>query len=84
MELLDTVQLMLSNDYKDRFLGKYLQTKIRYDKLRAMCKKWDNGELDFKPICDRGIYNDQLWNMYGYLRVLQHRAEIEGIDLCQQ
>lgn len=84
MELLDTVQLMLSNDYKERFLGEYFQTKIRYDKLKAMCDKWDNGELDFKPTCDRDIYTAQLVPMRSYLKILELRAEIEGIDLCQQ
>lgn len=81
MELLDTVQLMLSNDYKERFLGEYWQTKIRYDKLKAMCKKWDNGELDFEPTCDREIYDEQIWSMYGYMKILERRAEIEGIEL---
>lgn len=84
MELLDTVQLMLSNDYKDRFRGEYFQTKIRYDKLKAMCDKWDNGELDFEPTCDRMIYTTQLIAMESYLGMLSKRAKIEGIDLCQQ
>ena len=81
MELLDTVQLMLSNDYKERFLGEYYQTKIRYDKLKTMCKKWDNGELDFKPTCDRAVYGSQLIAMCDYLKTLELRAEIEGIEL---
>ena len=81
MELLDTVQLMLSNDYKDRFLGEYWQTKIRYDKLKTMCRKWDNGELDFEPTCDRPVYGSQLIAMSNYLKILELRAEIEGIEL---
>ena len=32
MELLDTVELMVSDDYKNRMKAEYLQTKIRYDK----------------------------------------------------
>lgn len=81
MELLDTVQLMLSNDYKERFQAEYFQTKIRYDKLKNMCKKWDNGELDFEPTCDRSVYGSQLIAMCDYLKTLELRAEIEGIDL---
>jgi hypothetical protein len=46
-----------------------------------MCEKWDNGELDFEPTCDREVYNEQIWNMYGYMKILEHRAEIEGIEL---
>ena len=30
MELKDTVALMESDDYKDRFKAEYYQTKIRY------------------------------------------------------
>lgn len=84
MELMDTVQLMLSNDYKERFIGEYVQTKIRYDKLKAMCDKWDSDELDFEPICPREIYSEQLNYMFSYLCVLEERAQLEGIDLCQQ
>ena len=36
MELLDTVELMVSDDYKNRMKAEYLQTKIRYDKLHKM------------------------------------------------
>ena len=31
MELLDTVELMVSDDYKNRMKAEYLQTKIRYN-----------------------------------------------------
>ena len=34
--LSDTVYLMCSKDYKDRFKAEYYQTKIRYDKLHKM------------------------------------------------
>lgn len=81
MELMETVQLMLSNDYKDRFKGEHLQTKIRHNKLKAMCDKWDNDELDFEPTCPREIYNEQLSYMFSYLCVLEERAQLEGIDL---
>ena len=81
MELVETVQLMLSNDYKDRFKGEYLQTKIRHNKLKTMCDKWDNDELDFKPTCPREIYNEQLSYMFSYLCVLEERAQLEGVDL---
>lgn len=60
MELLDTVNLMKSDDYKDRFRAEYYQLKIRYDKLRDMLDKWDKGELCFTPTCTREIYNQQI------------------------
>lgn len=36
MELKETVELMNSSDYKERFKAEYLQAKIRYDKLHKM------------------------------------------------
>ena len=36
MELKDTVELMNSNDYKERFKVEYLQIKTRCDKLEKM------------------------------------------------
>lgn len=80
-ELKDTVELMVSEDYKDRFKAEYYQLKIRYDKLKAMLDKWDNNELDFTPSCSREIYNDQIRYMESYLDILYDRSEIEGVDL---
>lgn len=81
MELKNTIKLMNSKDYKDRFKAEYLQLKIRYNKLLAMLEKWDKGELNFTPDCPRHIYNDQITAMNTYLDVLERRAVLEGIDL---
>ncbi len=81
MELKETVELMNSNDYKERFLAEYFQVKIRYDKLKAMVEKWDKGELNFTPTCPRTIYDTQLQAMENYLKVLELRAKIENVDL---
>lgn len=81
MELKDTVGLMLSHDYKDRFKAEFYQLKIRYEKLMAMIDKWDKGELDFTPTCPRNMYEIQLKGMEMYLDVLYDRAELEDIDL---
>ena len=81
MELRNTVDLMLSDDYKDRFKAEYLQLKIRYEKLKVMLDKWDNDELDFTPTCPREVYDEQIEGMETYLDVLVDRASIEGIDL---
>ena len=81
MELIETVELMQNVNYRQRFLAEYYQLKIRIEKLEAMVNKWDKGELDFIPTCDREIYDDQLYYMRGYLNILKNRAEIEGIEL---
>lgn len=80
-ELKQTVELMNSSDYKERFKAEYYQLKIRYDKLNAMCKKWDAGELNFVPTCPRDIYETQLSAMYDYLAVLETRATMENVEL---
>lgn len=81
MELKDTIALMQSDDYKDRFRAEYFQTKIRYDKLHKMLIKLDAGTLDFKPTCSKIVLLEQKRHMGEYIRSLQLRAEIEGIDL---
>lgn len=81
MVLKDTIDLMISDDYKERFLAEYEQLKIRYDGLYNMLNKWDKGELNFKPTCPRSIYDIQLNAMENYLVILEARAVIEGIEL---
>lgn len=81
MELKDTVAMMQSADYKERFKAEYYQTVIRYEKLRAMLEKWDKGELSFEPTCPRSTYNIQINAMTDYIAVLEARAVMEGIIL---
>ncbi len=78
-ELNQTVDLMNSKDYKDRFKAEYAQVYIRYNKLLKMYINWNN--LDFKPTCNKGIYSKQLNCMIDYISILEDRAKIEKIDL---
>ena len=82
-ELKDTIILMNSSDYKDRFKAEYYQVKIRYNKLQDMINKWDNGLLNFTPTCPREIYNDQLKSMFNYLSILESRGIIENINISE-
>ena len=81
MELKDTINLMNSEDYKERFAAEYLQTKIRYQKLHKMLVKLEAGKLGFEPTCPKTILEEQKHYMGRYLISLEIRAEIEGIDL---
>lgn len=81
MELKDTIEMMNSEDYKERFKAEYYQTKIRYDKLHSMLVKNEAGTLDFKPTCPVSVLAIQKRYMGEYLRQLEIRAEIEGIEL---
>ena len=80
-ELKDTMYMMTSTDYKERFKAEYYQLEIRYGKLNAILYKWDKGELDFEPTCPREIYDRQKKVMREYLEILVKRAELEGIEL---
>ena len=80
-DLKDTVDLMNSNDFKDRFKAEYYQTKIRYDKLHAMIIKYEAGTLSFTPNCSLELLKHQASMMGQYLYDLEKRAEIEKIEL---
>ena len=93
IELKDTVEMMNSKDFKERFCAEYFQTKIRYEKLRALLRKWDAQDalydddkttrdfLGFKPTCPNFLLERQLSQMGGLLKTYEIRAVIEGIDL---
>lgn len=81
MELKDTVALMASADYKERFKAEYYQLVIRLKKLQAMLEKWDKGELDFTPTCPKAAYVFQVKAMSEYIASLEVRAAIECIEL---
>ena len=80
-DLKDTVDLMNSDDFKDRFKAEYYQTKIRYDKLHAMIIKYEAGTLSFTPNCSLELLKHQASMMGQYLYDLEVRAEIEQLEL---
>lgn len=81
MVLADTVSMMQSEDYKERFKAEYYQNVIRYGKLRYMLERWDESTLSFEPTCPRSTYNMQMKAMVDYIAVLEARAVMEGIEL---
>lgn len=81
MRLSDTVTMMNSEDYKERFRAEYAQLVIRYYGLRRMLEKWDDGTLEFKPTCPRSTYNMQTKAMEDYIAILEARAVMEDVNL---
>ena len=81
MELKDTVQLMESEDFKDRFVAEYQQTKIRYDRLHKMIVKYEAGKLSFMPVWALEVLKKQASHMGQYLYILELRAQLENIEL---
>ena len=90
MELKDTIQMMTSEDYKERFKAEYHQTKTRYEKLKAFNTRVEAGKIAnatenkvLVPMltCPAGLLREQQSIMGQYLHILEVRAVIEGIEL---
>ena len=83
MKLAETIEMMVSSDYKERFKAEYAQLKIRVEGLGNMVEKYKNGELLFKPTCSCDLLEYQLENMEEYMFALKERARAENIDLSE-
>lgn len=81
MILSETINGMVSKDYKERFIAECQQLVIRYKGLKKMLDNWDKNELTFTPPCPRSTYEMQIKAMVDYIAVLVVRANMEGIDL---
>lgn len=81
MNLCDTVEPMLSDDYKERFRAEYMQTKYRYNRLHDMVVRYEAGTLNFKPTCSIELLKQQKSAMGQYLYSLEVRAQVEHIQL---
>ena len=79
--LLETVELMKSSDFRDRFKAEYYQLKIRIKGLSQMVRGYKKNELTFKPKCSVEIFEKQLVLMENYAEILEERAFIEGVEL---
>lgn len=81
----DTVCLMNSKDYKERFIAEYSQVKIRYEKLKEFCNKIELAEMmgtePPKHNCPVALLREQQNYMGMYLSILEKRAIIENIRL---
>ena len=81
MQLKDTVEMMNSEDFKERFKAEYYQLSLRLYSLTSMLIKWENNMLDFEPKCSKETLENQVIFMQGYLDILRLRAKIEEIEL---
>ena len=80
-----TIKLMQSENYKERFLAEYWQTKIRYEKLKDFNNKIEaaiiNCTAEPEHDCPLHLLQEQQCAMGKYLHMLELRAVIENIDL---
>lgn len=79
-ELKDTIDGMLSEDYKERFIAEYRQAAIRLDKLSAIIKKAKEHTLEFEVTNIKLLELQEVY-MECYVGILKKRALAEGIDL---
>ena len=90
-ELRQTIDMMTSDDYKERFKAEYYQTKIRYERLKKFNNKieaagrmklYGNKSFSAPPHdCPDDLLREQQIIMGDYLHLLEVRAEIENIEL---
>lgn len=81
MKLVDTIEMMSSPVYQERFKAEYIQLDIRIKALSNVIEKYNNGTLQFTPDCDIEILIEQLVHMRNYRNILKQRAIIENINL---
>lgn len=96
MELENTLDLMLSPDYKDRLKAEYWQTKARYEKLKRSntereayrLTKWEAYRITsrMQAVAEKSktpmeVLQQQERVMEEYLHLLELRAVLEDVEL---
>ena len=86
LELRDTIEGMVSSDYKERFKAEYQQVKIRYQKLKNFCDQIELAEIHGvgeapKHDCPLSLLRQQQNEMAMYMSCLEMRAILEKIEL---
>lgn len=81
--LKDTVDGMLSDNYKDRLVAEYDQVQYRLGKLYDVLKEYATLELDYELDCDIEVLRCQAEAMEAYLSCLAERLFCdEDCDCC--
>ena len=84
-KLIETITLMQSEDYKDRFKAEYYQLKIRTEKLEAFINRIKAAQIkniaEPKHDCPLEVLESQLEIMKNYLAILGLRSAIEEVNL---
>ena len=83
MDLKDTVVLMNSDDYKERFKAEFWQLKHRLNKLNDMLARYNKGTLDYIPDTPILWLKQQAYAMQAYLDALSVRCDYENIDVYE-
>ena len=81
MDLKDTIEDMISDNYRERFIAEYNQLLIRSRKLKNVIDDYYNDRLTFALRSPISLLEDQYEAMVAYCGILIKRAEAEGIAL---
>lgn len=81
MSIAETADMMVSRDYKTRFVAEFVQLSVRKEKLWRTIERYRTGTLDFNPTCPLELLEKQYNAMDLYHSVLIKRAELEGVDI---
>lgn len=87
MELKNTIEYMISKDYKERFIAEYWQLKIRRDKLNnfiqriELAQDYCDGKDEPTHDCPLALLKDQLYYMDALLDIMDKRRMLEKINL---
>ena len=82
MTLQDTVENMISKDYKKRLIAEYQQCEIRFNRLIDVMNRYGRGYNSSESgDIDISLLRKQADIMRAYMFILLKRAVKEGIDL---
>lgn len=65
--------------YDVQFVEDYKVLKSQYTRLKNMLEFWDN--LLEKPNCPKDLLEEQLDTLYNLIKIVETRADTEGITL---
>ena len=70
---------MIMTGYEKNFVDDYNHIVERYNELSGIVENWDS--TDIKPNCPKDLLEQQLDIMYNLIKVMETRANTEGIKL---
>ena len=77
----ETIDGMLSKDYKERLKAEYRQLIIRLERLDTIIDDYNYYVIKYLDISSLKILKEQRYAMDLYKKALEVRAEYEGINL---
>ena len=80
-EIRETIPLMTSGDYKERFVAEYYQLKIRKERLCKLLEAFNSDCLGFELNCPVELLQEQYMLMCQLINILENRARYENIEL---